>query len=134
MPLAAAIWPTIKAINQPKPNADHAAEQAEQGGFGQELDQDIASARAQGFAQADLAGAFGDRDQHDVHDADAAHQQRNAGDAAQEDGQHAGDGLGGGDKILLGEDGEIIRAEVGAVAGAQDLRNLFAWPGAPYQR
>ena len=30
---------------------------------------------AQGLAGADLPGALGDRDHHDVHDADAAHQQ-----------------------------------------------------------
>ena len=34
------------------------------------------AARADGHADADLAGAFGDRHEHDVHDADAADEQR----------------------------------------------------------
>jgi len=38
--------------------------------------------RAQGLAQADFARALCDRDEHDVHNADAAHQQRNGGNAA----------------------------------------------------
>ena len=38
---------------------------------------------ADGPADADLPGALGDRHQHDVHDADAAHQQGDGGDAAQ---------------------------------------------------
>ena len=38
----------------------------------------------QGLADTDLPGALGDRDQHDVHNADAAHQQRDAGDGRQD--------------------------------------------------
>ena len=44
-------------------------------GFERELQQDVALARADGFAHADLARALGDRNQHDVHHADAAHDQ-----------------------------------------------------------
>ena len=44
----------------------------------QELGQHLALERADGQADADLARALGDRDQHDVHDADAAHQQADA--------------------------------------------------------
>ena len=39
---------------------------------------------AQGPANADLAGALRDRGQHDVHDADAAHEQRDRGDHGQQ--------------------------------------------------
>ena len=46
--------------------------------------------------------------------------------AAQEDGQHAGDGAGGIQEILLGQDREIIGADGAAVAGAQDLGDLIA--------
>ena len=49
----------------------------------QELLDDVAALRAQGAADADLAGALRDRRQHDVHDADAADQERDAGDRAQ---------------------------------------------------
>ncbi len=41
---------------------------------------------AEAFADADLAGAFGDADQHDVHDHDAADDQRNAGDGNDDGG------------------------------------------------
>ncbi len=40
---------------------------------------------ADGLADADFAGPLGDRYQHDVHDADAADEQRDAGDAAHDD-------------------------------------------------
>ena len=45
-------------------------------------------ARAEGFAYADFAGALGDGDQHDVHDDDAADDQRDAGDG-RDDGAEA---------------------------------------------
>jgi hypothetical protein len=117
--------PNHKGDQPAQPNADDAAEHAEQRGFGQELHQNIPAPRANRFAQADFARALGDRDQHDVHNADAAHQQRDGGDAAQEDGQHAGDGARRLDKILLRKDREIVQPNFGAVALAQDLRNFF---------
>ena len=43
----------------------------------QELQHDAALARADGAADADLLRAFGDGGEHDVHDADTAHQQGN---------------------------------------------------------
>ena len=43
------------------------------------------------LAEADLSDSFGDRDQHDVHDPDAADQQRDGGDAAEQDGEGAVD-------------------------------------------
>ena len=46
--------------------------------------QDVPFACADRHADADLAGAFGDRDQHDVHDADAADQQRYRSDRAEQ--------------------------------------------------
>ena len=63
-----------------------AAQQGEQNGFQQKLDQDGARLCADSLAQTDFAGAFGDGYQHDIHHADAADQQRNSGDSAQEDG------------------------------------------------
>ena len=47
-------------------------------------EQDVAAARADRHAQADLARALGDRHQHDVHDADAADQQRHRRDGGQQ--------------------------------------------------
>ena len=56
-------------------HADGAAEQAEGDGLDQELQHDVAALRADGDADADLAGALGDAHEHDVHDADAADDQ-----------------------------------------------------------
>ena len=44
--------------------------------------------RAERFANADLPRPLGDRDQHDVHDADAADQQAHGRDAGQQPGEH----------------------------------------------
>ena len=53
-----------------------AAEQAQHHRLDQELHQHVAAAGAHRQAEADLPGALGDRHQHDVHDADAAHHER----------------------------------------------------------
>src|SRR6266481_7337626 len=63
---------------------DHAQDAANPGqghGFRDELEADIALARADGFAYANFAGAFRDRHQHNIHYAHAAHQQPNGDDA-----------------------------------------------------
>ncbi len=49
----------------------------------QELTQDVAPACADGQAHADLAGSFRHAHQHDVHDADAADDQRDRPDGGQ---------------------------------------------------
>ena len=67
-------------------HADDTAEQAESDGFDKELKQDVAGLRADGDADADLASALGDADKHDVHDADAADQERHARDGPQQQG------------------------------------------------
>src|SRR5438128_1347248 len=59
-------------------NPDHAAEPGEGHGFDQELQKDVPSPRTDRLADADLARSFGARNEHDVHDADAADDQRDA--------------------------------------------------------
>ena len=86
---------------------ERAAEQTEHGGLDQELAADQARRGAQGLAQADLADAFGDGHQHDVHDPDAADQQRDAGHPTQQDGQRLVDRGGGREQRLLRGDGEV---------------------------
>ena len=66
--------------------AHNAADDAENEGFEEELEQDLARACADGFADADFAGALRDRDEHDVHDANAANDEGDAG----HEGEHAG--------------------------------------------
>ena len=76
---------------RPSDDADHAAEQGQRQRLDQELGEDVAAARADRLADADLAGPLADRDQHDVHDPDAADDQRDRGDPAEQEGQRAGD-------------------------------------------
>src|SRR5208283_4328016 len=67
--------------NDPEQHANRATEQRQGDGLNQELQQDVAAARAHGLADADLSGSFRHRNQHDVHDHDAANHQRDGGDS-----------------------------------------------------
>ena len=67
------------------------ARAADQSRFDQELKQNFAALGADGLANSDFAGALGYRDQHDVHDSDAADGQRQHGDQQQHDRQGHGD-------------------------------------------
>ena len=53
-------------------------------------------------------GTLGDGDHHDVHDADTAHNQRDGGNAAQEDRQNGGDVVHGFFNEVGGGDGKGI--------------------------
>ena len=61
-------------------HADDSARAGEHDGLGQELPDDVAAPRANRFSHADFARALRDRHQHDVHHADAAHQQSDRAD------------------------------------------------------
>src|SRR3954471_9632356 len=76
-------------------DTQHSSQQAEGQRFDQELHQDIHPGGAESFTNADLTGALGDRDQHDIHDPDAAHQEADRSNA----GEQAGEYLSG---LLLG--------------------------------
>ena len=58
-------------------DSNDAAERTERDAFDEKLEQDVAPVRADGHADADLAGALGHAHEHDVHNADAADEQRN---------------------------------------------------------
>src|SRR6185503_4775758 len=62
---------------------DHSADVAQHDRLEQELEQDALRARAERLADADLARPLRHRHQHDVHDADAGHDQ---GDGADDEG------------------------------------------------
>src|SRR5688500_6325856 len=70
-------------------DADQPAEQRQGQCLDEELGEDVAAARTDGLADADLAGPLADGHQHDVHDPDAAHDQRDGCDPAQQEGQRA---------------------------------------------
>ena len=63
--------------------------------------------RTQGAADADLAGPFRHGGQHNVHDADPAHQQRNAGDQDQQDVEHHAQDLGLSQELLRDDDNVV---------------------------
>ena len=76
---------------------------------------------AQRAANADLAGPLGHGGQHDVHDADAAHQQGDGGDGAQHDVENAL-GLLGLPEQLQRDDDLVIVLIVEAAQQGLDLR------------
>ena len=96
-------------------DADGSAGEGDHGCLDHKLAHDVGLPGSNGAAQADFAGALEDTGQHDVHDADAAHEQRDGGD-----GHHDGveEVLGA---LLLGEqlrghnDGEVVGAVVGRI-------------------
>ena len=72
--------------------AQRTSSQPQHRGLHQELATDQPRGRPQRLAQADLTDALGDRDKHDVHDADATDKQRDSRDAPEQNGQCPVDG------------------------------------------
>src|SRR5690606_8618965 len=72
-------------------DADGRAGTGQDGGFDEHLDEDVAAAGTQRLAHADLAGALGDGHEHDVHDDDAADDERDRDEARERDEQDAAD-------------------------------------------
>lgn len=60
--------------------AHQAADNAEDEGFEEELKKDVAGACANRFADTDFAGALRNGDEHNIHDANAADDERDACD------------------------------------------------------
>src|SRR6202522_3704299 len=87
--------------------AENPAGQAGHAGLDQELAADGPLGRPERLAQPDLAAPLGDRDEHDVHNADPAHQRSEGGDAREQLGQRLVDRRGGRQQRLLTLDGEV---------------------------
>ena len=87
--------PTIAGWHKkPEEHAQQAAGGREHDRLAQELRDDVALLGAQRAANADLARPLGHGGQHDVHDADAADQQRDARDQHQQQVEHHLQALG----------------------------------------
>ena len=69
-------------------DADDAANERQRHGFNQELRQYVLGLRPHRLAQANLPGPLRHRHQHDVHDSNAAHDQRYRCDRSQQNGHH----------------------------------------------
>ena len=106
-------------------DADDAAERRERRRLDEELREDVARARADREAHADLARPLGHRHEHDVHDADAADDERHRGDAGEQRGEHPGDRLEQRLDLARIAHGEVVVVARGDVAAAaQDLGDL----------
>src|SRR4029077_17617008 len=84
-------------------------ESGEHHGFGEELKNDVGLARADGFSNPDFARTLSDRNQHDIHDADSAHQQTDGTQHHHDQRHHRSHVmelfhhlLGGGNKKIVG--------------------------------
>src|ERR1019366_5078795 len=99
-------------------DSQHAAGAGQRHGFHQKLADDVAAARPQRFADADLARALGHAHQHDVHYADAPHQQAERGDGDGHQADQAGDAVELLDNLVGRGDGEIILLAGGHAAYA----------------
>ncbi len=103
-----------------------AADFAEHDGLHDELRHDVALLRADRAADADLAGALGDGDEHDVHDADARGEQRDGADEREADAHGEGDLLELLDHRVAGEDLEVVLLAGRDFAdGAQEAARLL---------
>ena len=77
------------------------------------LGSSVAAARAQGFADSDLASPFRDADQHDVHHTDAAHQQAESGNRDGHQSDEPGDPVELLDDLVGCGDREVVGPPVG---------------------
>ena len=109
-----------------KQNSQDAADGGDHQGFGQELEQDVPLACAQRLLHADLASALRHRDQHDVHQADAADAERDGSDECQQNLQSQRDDAELRQLLLRVEDKDrtlVVRLEV--VGERQRSRIVF---------
>ena len=111
--------PSPMVAARPDQDAEHASRHAQHDRLDEELDEDVALARADRQADADLARPLGDADQHDVHHADAADHEAHRRDRQEERGEHGRDRL-----LRLAELGLRVDDEVGVLA----LRDAMALP------
>ena len=83
--------------------------------LGEELPHHVATPRPDRQPQPDLPGALGDREQHDVHDPDAAHDEGDAGERSEQESHRRGCAgqrahhLLGGDLVQFGHGSEDER-------------------------
>ena len=89
-------------------DSGHATDAGKRNRLDQELEQHLPRPGADGEADADFPGAFGDGDEHDVHDADAADKQTNRRHPAEQRGHYLGAGTDHLGELLRIEDIEVV--------------------------
>ena len=106
-------------------NTHNAADAGQRDGFDEELQQHFARCGADGEADADLVRALGHGDEHDVHDADAADQQRHTGHRSEQHGHELRRGTQRLGDLPRVEDVEVVVLVALQVPPlAHDLRDL----------
>ena len=88
-------------------DTEDAAHDGEEEGFKYKLHEDVAAGGADGFPDADFVGALGDRDQHNVHNADTADDERNTSNEGKHTGNHVQHGARGVSDLIAVSHGEI---------------------------
>src|SRR6185312_15416403 len=102
------------------------AAEAEEHGFGEELKQHLQAARADRHAQPDLARALGNRDQKNIHDADAADEERDRGDGRKKKRHDPAAAFRGAGDLAQVADIEVFGvARADAMTAQQRLRHLL---------
>ena len=102
--------PAVNETRQSGRDADTSADQAEGYGLDEKLAENIVGIGTHRHPQSDFPGALGHRHQHDIHDADAPHQQRNSRHPHAQHGEQADGFLEG-----VGNLGVVVDMEVSIV-------------------
>ena len=103
-------------------DADHSAEARQRDRLDEELIEDVPAARADRLADAYLTGPLVHRDEHDVHDPDAADEQRDPADRAEQERERAGHGAERRERVVLIRHGEVrVRGIADVVALEKDV-------------
>ena len=91
-------------------DSENSPDRAKRNRFDQKLRENVAPVRAHGHARADFTRPLRYTDQHNIHDSNAANNERDTGDRAEQSGHYIGRGRGSIGDFLLIPDGEIIVA------------------------
>ena len=87
----------------------------------EELVQNVDAPGSHTHSQTDFAGSLGNRNVHDVHDSDTAHQQGDARYTTQKNGDGGHGGIHHAGDFLLRTDVEIILISLGGLGGILQL-------------
>ena len=104
-----ASWAMAHATPPTETYAEKSAQGADGQGLGEELGEDVETCGAERLAHADLPDTLRHRDQHDVHDADAAHDKADTGHPAEQEGEDRHGLLLRLDELLGIHDHEVVR-------------------------
>src|SRR5205814_1840853 len=99
---------------------EDAADAGEADRLDEELGEDVAPARADGLADADLPGPLVHRDEHDVHDPDASDEQRDPADRPEEQRERPGHRAERVQRVVLVRDREVGVRRIADVVTLQE--------------